>query len=479
MLITIETPAARATTDLSHASAASALAHANQKPIEIWRPGRLTDAEKAAYHVKDFSPPKIPLPSTGYSAEGLGAAILAVREQRDSISQSSNQPTSPQYEASARSGQIQDKARRAATGAFAARQRADSAPNEPVIAPDSSWALSAAGLSHRAQVENEGPLDHLDSAMEASRITHAAKTNARLYTSSPPIDSEIRERNHRNSLHAAALVMARDMYAIMGPTGEANKMDPAISAAQKGQSQLQKRKTVSGATGTAGQRALTLQEEAQRRAAEKLARMRDEHADMQQYYGTAPQPQRSLLSARRKRTSSDADSTQVDAEQSRQIRNQMFSLRNKLNKVDEQRQKDRDLLMEAARRNVNAKIHDMEMQVYADTGRAPPSIQKQWDEAARERVRQEAETSEAKSVTPERERVNIGASRYMDMADVETVARSRMQPALDEITDQAERRRAEELEARLDEEERQRQAAIEREREASLSRAEKRVGGGS
>ena len=96
MLVTIETPATRATTDLSHASAASALAHANQKPIEIWRPGRLTDAEKAAYHVKDFSPPEIPLPSTGYSAEGLGAAILAVREQRGSVSQSSKQPTNPQ-----------------------------------------------------------------------------------------------------------------------------------------------------------------------------------------------------------------------------------------------------------------------------------------------------------------------------------------------------------------------------------------------
>jgi hypothetical protein len=157
----------------------------------------------------------------------------------------------------------------------------------------------------------------------------------------------------------------------------------------------------------------------------------------------------------------------------------MFSLRNKLNKVDEQRQKDRDMLMEAARRNVDAKIHDMEMQVYADTGRAPPSIQKQWDEAARERVHQETEAAEAKSVTPERERVNIGASRYMDMADVEAVARSRVQPALDDITDQAERRRAEELEARLDAEEQQRQAAIEREREASLSRAEKRDAGES
>jgi hypothetical protein len=474
MLGTIDSRATRATTDLSHASAASALAHANQKPIEVWRPGRLTDAEKAAFHVKDFSPPEIPLPSTQYSAEGLGAAILAVREQRAMTSQAANQQTSPQHDIS-RSGHIQDKARRAATGAYAARQRADSAPSEPVNAPDSNWALSAAGLSHRAQVENEGPLAHLDNAMEASRITHAAKTNARLYTSSPPIASEVQERNRRNSLHAAALVMARDMYDITGPTGEAQTMDPAVSAAQKGQSRLQARKTVSGATGSAGQRALILQETAQKRAAEKLARMRDEHADMQQYYGTAPQPQRSLLSARRKRTSSDADSTQVDAEQSRQIRNQMFSLRNKLNKVDEQRQKDRDLLMEAARRNVDAQIHEMEMKVYAETGRAPPSIQKQWDEAARERVRQEAEVAEAEE-TPTN-RVNIGTSRYMDMADVEAVARTRVQPALDEITDQAERRRAEELEARLDAEEQQRRAAIEREREASLSRAEKRDGG--
>jgi hypothetical protein len=478
MLVTIDTRATRASTDLSHASAASALAHANRKPIEVWRPGRLPDAEKAAFHVKDFTLPEVPLPSTQYSAEGLGAAILAVREQRAMTDQLQNQQISAQHDAS-RSGDIQDKdkARRAATGAYAARQRADSAPSEPVNITDSNWALSAAGLSHRAQMEHEDPLGHVDNAMELSRITHAATANARLYTSSPPVASEVQERNRRNSLHAAALVMARDMYDITGPTGEAINMDPAISAAQKGQSRLQKRQTVSGATGSAVQQALTLQEAAQRRAAEKLARMRDEHAEMQQYYGTAPQPQRSLLSARRKRTSSDADSTQGDAEQSRQIRNQMFSLRKKLNKVDEQRQKDRDLLMEAARRNVDAQIHDMEMKVYADTGRAPPSIQKQWDEASRERVRQEAEAVEAKSVPTNR--VNIGASRYVDMADVEAVARSRVQPALDEITDQAERQRAEELEARLDAEEEQRRAEIEREREASLDRAEKREGGKS
>ncbi|KAJ5157522.1 uncharacterized protein N7482_008622 [Penicillium canariense] len=275
--------------DLSHASAASALAHANHKPIEVWRPGRLPDAEKAALIVKDFTPPAVPQPSTQYSAEGLGAAVLAVREQRG-ITSSSPTQAGHKHDISARSGPIHDdRARRAATGAYAARQRADSAPSEPVIATDSAYALTAAaGVSHRAQERKEGPLDHLDNAMEASRITHIPKTNARLYTSSPPVTSEVQERNRRNSLHAAALVMAKDMYDATGPTGEAKNMDAAVQAAQTGQSQLQSRKSVSGANGSAVQRAMTLQETAQKRAAEKLARMHDEHAEFQEYYGTAP-----------------------------------------------------------------------------------------------------------------------------------------------------------------------------------------------
>jgi hypothetical protein len=289
-----------------------------------------------------------------------------------------------------------------------------------------------------------------------------------MYTSSPPVASEVEARNRRNSLHAAALVMAKNMYDASGPKGESGSatVDPAVYAAQEGQNRLQYRKTVSGAMDSTAHRALTLQEAAQKRAAEKLARMRDENAEMQQYYGTAPQPQRSRLTTRRKRTSSDADPSQVDAEQSRQIRNQMTSLRSKVDRVDVQRQKDRDLLMEAARRNVDATILDMEMKLYNNTGRAPPSVQKQWEEAARERARQEAEVAEASRTRDGQ--VNIGGHQYMDMADIEAVARSRVQPALDEITEQAEQRRAQELEARLDAEENQRQAAIEKEREASL-----------
>ncbi|KAJ5257273.1 hypothetical protein N7478_013377 [Penicillium angulare] len=455
--------------NLSAASAGAALAHANRKPVEIWRPGRQPAAETAAYRVKDFTPPQFPQPkpSTQYSAEGLGAAILAVREQRNSSLSPTRTAQKQEH-----SRHLQNKARQAATGAYATgRRRSDSAPSEPTVAGDSAYALKAAGTSHRLKREeeqDEGPLSHLDSAMEASRIRHITNTNAKLYTSAPPVASEVEERNRQNSLRAAAISMAKDMYDVTEAKNNTGNRDSALQAAQRGSDRSQSRKTISGVEGTTAQRAMTLQEAAQKRAAEKLALMKNDHAELQNYYGTAPQPPRSRLTTRRKRTSSDADVTQVDAEQSRRIRNQMFSLRSKLNQVDEKRTKDRELLMLAAQRNVNATMQGMDKKMYADTGRAPPSLQREWDDAAHERARREAEAVEAASAHGNR--INIGGNQYMDMADVEAVARNRLQPTLDEISDNAEQRRAQELEARLDAEEQQRRAAIEREREASLSR---------
>jgi hypothetical protein len=465
------------TSNLSHASAASALAHANRKPVEIWHPpARQPAAEKAALCVKDFTPPQQPKPTTQHSAEGLGAALLAVREQ-NKASPKAPQPThtraisTGRYHHTAVGGHPKEKALQAATDAYStSRKRADSVPSDQGIASDAPYARSAAGASQNVRhVEQDGPLDHLNSTMEASRIHHIANTNAKLYTSAPPVQAEIEEQNYKNSLRAAAISMAKDMYKVSDNKGS-GVSDPALLAAQKGQSQLGYRKTVSTADGSAVRRAIALQEAAQKRAAEKLARMHDEHAEYQQYYGTAPQPQRSRLS-RRKRTSSDADASQIDAEQSRQIRSQMTSLRTKLDQVDVRRTKDRELLMQAARRNVDQTLQDMEARVYANTGRAPPSVQREWDEVAQERVRREAEAFEAATV--QGDRVKIGSQQYMDYADVEAVARSRLQPALDEITENAEQQRAHDIEERLDAEERQRHAAVLRQREAEVRELEK------
>ncbi|KAJ6020834.1 hypothetical protein N7540_006338 [Penicillium herquei] len=451
---------------LSAASAGAALAHANRKSVDAWRPGRQVAAEKAALHVKDLTPPESPQPNSQYSAVGLGAAILAVREQRNSTFSTTQEAQQQDY-----ARQLQDKARQAATGAYTTgRRRADSAPSEQVLASGTPYALRAAGASHRLKTdtEEEDPLDHLDSGMEASRIRHVANTNAKLYTSSPPIASEIEERNRQNSLRAAAISMAKDMYDVKAPKSNASSSDSAIHAAQRGTDRLQYRKSISATEGPSARRVMTLQEAAQKRAAEKLALMQDDHTELQNYYGTRPQPAKSLLTTRRRRTSSDADVTQVDAEQSKRIRNQMSSLRTKLDQVDEKRTKDRELLMAAAQRNVNATMMGMDMKMYADTGRAPPSLQREWDEAAQERIRREAEEAEASGARGNR--INIGKNQYMDMADVEAVARSRLQPTFDEMTENAEQRRAQELEAQLDAEQKERHAALEKEREASLTR---------
>jgi hypothetical protein len=153
----------------------------------------------------------------------------------------------------------------------------------------------------------------------------------------------------------------------------------------------------------------------------------------------------------------------------------MTTLRTKLDQVDEQKTKDRELLMQAARRNVDRTLQDMEAQLYADTGRPPPSVQKEWDEVAQERARREAEVYE--DATTRGNRVSIGGQKYMDMADIDAIARSRLQPALDEVTEDAELRRAHDIEARLDAEEEQRHAAVERQREAEVKELEKQEKG--
>jgi hypothetical protein len=467
---TIDTP------NLSHASAASALAHANRKPVEIWQPpARLPAAEKAALCVKDFTPPQQPKPTTQHSAEGLGAALLAVRDQKQAPAKNPKSShkrgiSADQHRNTYVGGDPKEKALQAATDAYTtSRKRADSVPSDTGVSSDQLHARSAAGASRYVHPEQEASLAHLDSAAEASRIHHIANANAKMYTSAPPVQARVEEQNYRNSLRAASISMAKDMYKVT-EAKESGASNPAVQAAQKGQSQLGYRKTVSTADGSAVRRAIALQDAAQKRANEKLALMHDENAEYQQYYGTAPQPQRSRLS-RRKRTSSDADASQIDAEQSRQIRSQMTSLRTKLDQVDGRRTKDRELLMQAARRNVDQTLQDMEAKVYASTGRAPPSVQRGWDEIAQERVRREAEALESSTI--QGDRVKIGSQQYMDYADVEAVARSRLQPALDEITEDAEQQRAHDVEARLDAEQAQRRAALERQREAEVRELEK------
>ncbi|KAL1881065.1 hypothetical protein Plec18167_003607 [Paecilomyces lecythidis] len=476
---------------LASASAAASLAHANRRSFEIWKPGKQPAAEKAALHAKDYkieTPEPQPRPDR-LSVEGLrNAAVLAARDSR-ALTSSTPPPPSQKYQYLAEEHVImtggrvkedkvipsQDKgALLAATGALRnTRRRAESAPPEPAVHPEAGYALSAATISHHAPRPSDDYLEELDEPMQASRIHNIAKTNAQLYTSNPPVDVETEEQNKKDTLRAAAISMAQGMYAIAQKReqeGEGATLE-AVQGAQRGHSRLGKRASSSGADESATSRAVNLQLAAQKLASEKLARMQSQN-EYEIYYGTAQpaRPRRSVTGRLRRRTSSETDASRVDMERSIRIRNQMSTLQTQLHEVDEKRRRDREDLMEIARRNAHAAIQDIDDKVYAETGKPSPAMQREWEEKAQERAKR---SLEAESRLDMRGKVDIGDRHYIDAVDVEAVAMSRIRPTLDEIDERAEERKAREVEQRLDEEERKRLERLEREREADLKAAKK------
>ncbi|KAF9886213.1 hypothetical protein FE257_011936 [Aspergillus nanangensis] len=429
----------------SHASAVAALSHAKARELESDRQAA------AAIYVQDY-------PFEGNERKAFASGV---RDRRSVTSNPSSGDvrfdlSSTDLDSGARREMtVREKAISAARGAlYGSRKRADSDPSE-------AYALAS-----------EEPFDDLDSAMEASRIQHIANTNARLSTASPPTSPELQEQRRRSVIQAAAISMSRDMYGSTESKGGI-ELGAALPAAQIGLDRARSQRSTSKPDTTALQHAIAVQEIAQKRAAEKLASMQDETLIYREYYGVEPQITRSTISGRKRRGSIESDTSTFDVERSKEIRHQMTSLRTQLDAVDEQRERDRDLLLEAAKKNVDATMRDMELRVCEQTGRAPPSVQKQWEEAALARAQRNMTDMEAERALDDK--VNLGLHKYMDMADVEAVARSRLQPTFDEITNRAETERAKVLEERLDEEERERHLAVERQRDAEMKAEEKRA----
>ncbi|KAL2857745.1 hypothetical protein BJY01DRAFT_202004 [Aspergillus pseudoustus] len=401
---------------LSNASAAAALiAHARKQDL---------GGKQAASHVADRQ--KTASPSHG--GYPYQAAMYAVREGRTTV------------------------------GTHGTRRRADSAPSE------------AARASAAARIESPGdPFDDLDKYMNASRIQNV-HMNPKMFTATPPVAPELEEHRRKSILEAASMSMAKDMYATIESKEVGSAGLQRLPTGARSQRSMSKpdAATLQQASTIMLHQALNLQDVAQKRAAEKLAQLEDENAKYQDYYGIERQPARSSFVLRRRRGSNETE--QYDAERSKEIRTQMTALRSKLDAVDEKREKDRASLLELARKNVDATMQDIDKRIYTEGGRTA-AMQKYLDEKAQERAQKGLQELNEQYLTDGR--VNISAQRYVEMADVEDLARHRLQPTFDEIEDLAQAQKAREVEARLDEEQRQHLLALEREREADIEQEQR------
>lgn len=491
----------------SSAGAAALLANQNKKSPEWWKPEQSSAAGKAAMLANDYK--MKPLWQPEASAAGSKAALLAHRDGgklnlwQPEASADGNSAAIIAMRKTGLGPQIdygytddgRKKALLAATGAHSAsgRKRAQSIPMSVPLYPDSKNsaknALSAATIAHspsmrasKAPAVQTQDSNRLGSgAMEAARIQHA-KSSREMYTSAPPVSLEVEEKRRNDALRASAIVMAKKIYDI-----QQQHIDGAsgVSAARTGATAAHGQQPVATSEGDLKQQAMQyigIQEAAQKLAQERLSKIGyDENAAYRSYYGYEKQG-RSKLSMRRgrprARSTSEApqesDSDEDDF-RSRRIRHQMQQFNQQLADVDaKKRDQDRKSLFAAAERKVQAQMQGLDKDVYNKTGKMPSQKADDWDEKARQRA---LANSEARMEN--HGRVNIGNGKWMDQADIDAIAQARLQPTLDEITDKAEKRRAEDAERQFELEKKQRQEQEEKTRLAEIKAEEKKGKGTS
>ncbi|MDI1491176.1 MAG: Eisosome assembly protein [Ramalina farinacea] len=457
------------------AGTAATLANANQKPIELWKPGNIPAANKAATLAKDYKPD--PLWQPELSAAGSKAALYADRKGADvkiwrpTGTDAGHSAAGQAMRMKGLSPQLDDghtveggrRALTAATGAMSSsRNRSGSTPTPVSSYPDASNsaanALKAATTAGRTPKKTQPtPTTSPGLSIDAAKIHNQALTNLsrEMYTSHPPVAPETEEKKRQDTLRAAAVSMAKKMYDVQQRQAQeaatlrrSDSQYAANSAADRPQSSA-------SSAETGPPQYANLQEAAKKLATERLAKLHDEHAAYRNYYGTQKPQNRKLSIRGRRRASSDGQAGDSDEERSKQIRSEMSLFTDKLAQVDgKKRKQDRDSLLAAAQRNVRASMTAQDARVFNDTGKVSPAMMAEWEAKARAKAESE---SEARLVN--HGMVNIGGGKFLDQSEVDAIATAKVQPTLDEITDTAERHRERDEELRQQQLERERIAA--------------------
>jgi hypothetical protein len=472
---------------------AASLAHANPKDIRWPTPDISPDANKAANLANGYK--MAPLWRPEASAAGSKAAMLAHQGKggdwrqptasKDGLQAATlatrNKNLGPQLDY----GYTEDgrsKALLAATLSVKGRKRTGSTSELPIAQNGNSKSnsLKAATMAHADGMNSR--------AIEQSRLTHARNLSRDMYTEHPNVDIEKKEKAHQDALKGASISMAKKMYAMEQVDDQGHVRLSAGQAAARTAS----RTSTDGTTDLKSQalQYLTLQAAAQRLAAERLAKIEDQHepAALRDYYGYSNK-RRSRLTLKgrnRRRASSESaapykrsenaveelptsskphrrnlDIDSDDEEQAAKVRSQMNTFNTKLAEADKKRLGDRERLLAAAERKVQAQMSEMDEKVFNETGKMSPAMMEDWDNRAR------AKAAAASQVRMHNHgKVDIGGGKFLDQSEIDAIALANIKPTLDEINDTAEKQRARDEEIRLERDEQRRQTLKERERNA-------------
>ncbi len=321
-------------------------------------------------------------------------------------------------------------------------------------ASNSANALSAATIALSGASKAHSQAGNRYSYTSEGGAVPYTNMNRQMYTSHPPVAPEVDEQNHADVLHASAVAMAKRMYNPKAETG--------------------------GAGAGAGTAHTTLQEAAYKLAQERLDRLHEIHQKDREYRDHYVDPKLALSSAgtndagdasadapsrfnirsrlRRRRSSSDSEIAE-DRRRSLEIRNQMSLLSNRISEVDQdKRRRDRQAVLLAAQRNVKAQLHDIDEQVYAESGRLPPARLVSWESKAHAAA--QARVDARLSMYPRSDQIDIGGGKFMDRDEVNKIAARRVQPIIDDLNERAQAEHERQAAIRQNEEDRKVEAEM-------------------
>jgi hypothetical protein len=442
------------------ASTAANLANTNKKASQTWTPGLSAAAGKAALLATDIDGVQVWRPTS--SPASSKAATLAAkghlgRRTSTEISRKvhlSNQATDRKDR--------EGKALLAATKSFTNRRPSEPSSSNLARASAQQTALTQLKIAARQQeAKNRNERD----PYHGNPMPHAPRE---MFTEHPPVRLEVEETRHKDALHASAVALAQNAYAVKSQHDTAAADMASRSRSENPSSSLKQ----------SAMDYIALQDTAKKLATNRLSKINDpgEIADFRSYYGY---PERkssptSFLKTIGYRRSNNDDTS--DRAQSERIRSQMTLLQAQIAEVDtRKRDEDRQHVRQAAERIVRDRMHKLDETVFNQTGKMSPAMVEEWDVKARERITEERATAERERQRTDR--VNIGGGKYVDQSEIDAIAEARVRPTLNNIDEAVGRKKAADTEARLNEEETKRHALLEKQRKKDLKEEQKHVKG--
>lgn len=445
---------------LASAGAAASLAH-----------GRGTEADS-----RRPPPQKSPAATTArdsrLSKASSRAAFLAVREHGEDSLEAAGPAVGDQ---AGGDEYLEDdpNAKVAATSAIAGHRRSRTAES-PSIGTDGypELAQEAATISHKTVRDEEPVVDGREETLDGARIhgIAMARTRRDLYTSHPPVGIEVEEKKKEETRQAAAVSMAQQMYAVMPRAEELATADDSSvysdRAARRAPAEEQR-----GPSDSAKQ-AVYLHTIAERRVADRLAKLDEERAAEQRY--TIPsrdgrpssRPRSSNSSRVRRWSSSEGDAASTVR---RRAQRRPFQPRPVAEEDEEESMVVDEALMATAKRNTASIMEDVDQRIYVYSGKPSQAKLDEWERRSKEHRKATGGGRTTSFVTAHEE------SPQPDQGDPEELARQRIKPTLHEIDDRVNERRGRALTKRLDADQEKRFQQEQKRRDAETAEIERKV----